>query len=143
MTQAVKTTSRKGRADEKDLALGHKLRVLRKERKLTLHDMARVFGISAQQVQKYEMGEDRLSAVRLIELCKTFQFGMSQFVDEYNQMPGVAAGFAEQQQNIYQAPDNTLSTEEKKLLDLFRKIDDTKARNNVLQLIQNLIDAKR
>lgn len=142
MTTSGKTSSRKGRADDKDLALGGKLRNLRKSQKLTLHDLAKLFGISAQQVQKYETGEDRLSAVRLLELCKTFNYGLHQFSDDYTQMGGINLGVAEENAS-YQAPPSSLSAEEKTLLDYFRRIDDAKARDNVLQLIKNLIDAKR
>ena len=139
---APRAPSRKGRADEKDTALGSKLRILRKAQKLTLHEMARLFGISAQQVQKYEMGEDRLSAVRLIELCRMFQFGLHQFTDDYIQSSAPALHVAEDQGLAYQAPP-VLSGEEKKLLDIFRLIDDAKARDNVLQLVKNLADTKR
>ncbi len=143
MITTTKPLPRKGRADEKDLALGQRLRTLRKGQRLTLHDMARHFGISAQQVQKYEMGEDRLSAVRLIELCKTFQFGLHHFSDDYNQAPATMLAVAETHGASYHAPPAALSAEEKRLLDLFRKIDDGKARDNVLQLIKNLADTKR
>lgn len=142
MTTTEKTSSRKGRADDKDLALGNKLRHLRKNQKLTLHDLAKLFGISAQQVQKYETGEDRLSAVRLLELCKTFNYGLHHFSDGYADGATGMLGVAEDNAS-YQAPPSSLSAEEKTLLDYFRRIDDAKARDNVLQLIKNLIDAKR
>lgn len=142
MTNTEKSTSRKGRADDKDLALGNKLRHLRKSQKQTLHDLAKLFGISAQQVQKYETGEDRLSAVRLLELCKTFNYSLTQFTDGYAEQDSAGFGFAEDHA-VYQTPAASLTAEEKTLLDYFRCIDDAKARDNVLQLIKNLIDAKR
>ena len=143
MIKTEKTpASRKGRADEKDLALGHVLRSLRKSKGETLHSLAKVFGISAQQVQKYETGEDRLSAVRLLEFCKTFNYSLQQFTGELSAGDMPVMGMAEDTTG-YQAHAPALSAEEKKLLDYFRQIDDAKARDNVLQLIKNLIDAKR
>jgi transcriptional regulator with XRE-family HTH domain len=139
--QRTTTNNKKGRASDQDAILGQKLRFLRKKHDLTLQSLAQILGISAQQVQKYETGEDRLPAVRLIELCRRFNFSIQNFIGEYSSDTTPANGFAEENAT-YQAPAPVLSEQERKLLELFRKVNSTEAKDNVLQLVKNLINTK-
>ncbi len=52
--------------------IGRNLRKLREGVELTQKDVARLLGISFQQVQKYERGENRLPVDRLFALRKIF-----------------------------------------------------------------------
>ncbi|MGB4108004.1 MAG: helix-turn-helix transcriptional regulator [Alphaproteobacteria bacterium] len=52
--------------------IGRNLRRLREGADLTQKDLARLLGISFQQVQKYERGENRLPVDRLFALRKIF-----------------------------------------------------------------------
>jgi transcriptional regulator with XRE-family HTH domain len=58
-----RATSR--RACPEDVAIAHRLRVLRLERGLSQSEVARHAGVSFQQFQKYENGSNRVSAGRL------------------------------------------------------------------------------
>lgn len=131
-------TSRKGRADERDTALGQKIRILRKGQKKTLHDMAQHFGISAQQFQKYETGEDRLPAARLIEFCKLFGLSFHHFIDDYGtSYTGYMA--VQEPGSSYQAPPAAnLSVQENELLEQFRKIKTPAEKETVLQMVKGL-----
>ena len=48
---------------------GKNLRYIRKKRKLTLMKMAELAGIKYQQVGKYELGVDQMSAYRLMQFA--------------------------------------------------------------------------
>jgi transcriptional regulator with XRE-family HTH domain len=139
MNNVRTNTNKKGRASDQDVVLGQKLRFLRKKNDLTLQSLAQTLGISAQQVQKYETGEDRLPAVRLIELCKTFNFEIQNFLGEHAHY-----GMAEANDS-YTAPpsESHLSKQEQKLLDLFRKIKNPEAQDSVLQLFTNLVNTQK
>lgn len=50
---------------ELDRIIGRNIRLLRKLREETQLNLATALGVSVQQVQKYESGIDRISAVRL------------------------------------------------------------------------------
>ncbi len=52
-----------------DLVLGERLRAARVRRNFKQSDMAQALGVSAQQIQKYEAGHNRISATRLVELA--------------------------------------------------------------------------
>lgn len=47
--------------DETDKTVGRNIRMLRLKRKQTLNDLAGALGVSHQQLQKYETGENRLT----------------------------------------------------------------------------------
>jgi len=51
-----------------DVHVGQKLRALRVSRHLSQSDIARGLGLSFQQIQKYEIGSNRISASRLFAL---------------------------------------------------------------------------
>jgi transcriptional regulator with XRE-family HTH domain len=62
--------ARKGRTGPRrvgaeDIAIAHRLRALRLERGLSQSKVARETGVSFQQFQKYEKGDNRISAGRL------------------------------------------------------------------------------
>jgi len=76
-----------------DLVVGDKLRRARKLAGKTQSDLADVLGISFQQVQKYELGRNRISAGKLYETSQWLGLPISFFfeVDETKpHMSGVA-----------------------------------------------------
>ncbi|PZP53483.1 MAG: hypothetical protein DI586_11000 [Micavibrio aeruginosavorus] len=48
--------------------VGHNIRRLRENARLSRHDLARILSISYQQLYKYERGQNRISAVNLVYL---------------------------------------------------------------------------
>ena len=52
-------------ADQDDVAIGARLRTLRRQRSMSQAALGRALGISLQQIQKYESGQNRISASRL------------------------------------------------------------------------------
>ena len=60
----------KPRATDLDRIIGRNIRRLRQEQGLTQTAVARIVGVSFQQVQKYEWGCDRISASRLWRLSQ-------------------------------------------------------------------------
>jgi len=52
-----------------DVHVGARLRLARQARQRTQGDLGRALGVSAQQIQKYERGTNRLSASTLFRLC--------------------------------------------------------------------------
>ena len=53
-----------------DLHIGRRLRARRRLLGLSQPQLAEAVGVRFQQIQKYECGEDRISASRLWRLCK-------------------------------------------------------------------------
>ncbi len=64
-----------------DLHVGMRLRLRRRELKVTQTELAGHLGISFQQVQKYERGMNRLSASRLYEIAGVLLVGVEYFFE--------------------------------------------------------------
>ena len=65
-----------------DVRVGRRLRNRRKLLGLTQIQMAAVCGVSFQQIQKYESGKSRLSAVHLWQLSQLLEVSVTYFFEE-------------------------------------------------------------
>jgi transcriptional regulator with XRE-family HTH domain len=64
-----------------DIHVGARIRAQRVMRGLTQSDLAKLVGISFQSVQKYEQGENRVSASRLYEFAQALGVAPQHFFD--------------------------------------------------------------
>lgn len=75
-----------------DQRIGDKIRTLRLEQNITQQSLGEQIGVSYQQIQKYERGSNRISAVSLFEICKVLNVPISSMFDEparsFNQIIG-------------------------------------------------------
>ena len=62
-----------------DIHVGQTLKQLRKMRGLSQSDVAGALDVSFQQIQKYEVGTNRIAASRLFELSKVLDVPASHF----------------------------------------------------------------
>lgn len=76
-----------------DLHVGRRLRECRAARSVTQAELAAGLGVSAQQVQKYENGSNRISASKLFEIAGRLGTEIDWFFDGIETAP--AASFAE------------------------------------------------
>ncbi|MBB4305113.1 transcriptional regulator with XRE-family HTH domain [Rhodobium orientis] len=67
---------------EFDRLLGHRIRKARLLRGLTQEELGRIAGVSSQQIQKNERGENRISAERLNRISKQLNMPAGFFFDE-------------------------------------------------------------
>lgn len=64
-----------------DVHVGRKLKEIRTLRRFSQTDVAQRLGLSFQQVQKYEIGSNRIAASRLFELAQIFDISPAYFFD--------------------------------------------------------------
>ncbi len=64
-----------------DVHVGQKLKQIRTLRRFSQTDVANKLGLSFQQIQKYEIGSNRIAASRLFELAQIFDLSPSYFFD--------------------------------------------------------------
>lgn len=64
-----------------DIQVGRKVRQCRWLVGMSLQDLADRLGISYQQLQKYEMGQNRLSISRLWEIARVLEVPMTHFLE--------------------------------------------------------------
>lgn len=64
-----------------DVHVGQKLKQIRTLRRMSQTDVANRLGLSFQQVQKYEIGSNRVAASRLFELGQIFEVSPAYFFE--------------------------------------------------------------
>jgi len=69
-------------ADPIDLAVGARIRLLRKVRGLSQQALAEAAGVTFQQIQKYERGTNRVSASMLARIAHTLNTPVSEMFAE-------------------------------------------------------------
>ena len=71
-------------ADPVDVAVGARIRLLRKVRGLSQQALAEAAGVTFQQIQKYERGANRVSASMLSRIAATLDAPVSEMFGEQN-----------------------------------------------------------
>lgn len=65
-----------------DKLIAYKLKLFRKDSKLTQEELAKKLNISFQQIQKYERGVNRIPASRLFQIANIFEIDIRAFFGE-------------------------------------------------------------
>ena len=65
-----------------DKHVGRRLRRLRQINEVSLEKLAEIVDVAPQQIQKYEIGETRISASRIFELAQYFRVPITWFYDD-------------------------------------------------------------
>lgn len=71
--------SRNERTDALELQIGHMIRIQRRMRGMSQHELSRRLGVTFQQVQKYEKGKSRIAASRLYDVARTMGLPVETF----------------------------------------------------------------
>ncbi len=77
------TLTRNSAAARIDKDLGAKLRAFRLAAGLTQSELGELMGFSHSQVQKYEIGKNRMAVSTLIQFCGVLQLNLSAFLGDY------------------------------------------------------------
>lgn len=67
--------------DPIDIAVGDRIRQLRKARGITQTELASAIGLTFQQVQKYEKARNRISASKLAQIAKIFKVDVAELFE--------------------------------------------------------------
>lgn len=107
-----------------DIHVGKKLKHLRVLRGLTQTDVANGLNISFQQVQKYELGRNRISASRLFELANILDVPPAYFFDGLD--------------DDKSAQSSALDDEATKIASMVARIKDDRLRSQIRNFITEL-----
>ena len=75
-----------------DRHLGARVRLARIEKRISQGALGEQLGISFQQVQKYELGKDRISASQLINIARSLEKDISFFFEDIGAEPDAQGG---------------------------------------------------
>ena len=113
-----------------DVHVGHRVRLRRTQMGMSQTALGEAFGLTFQQVQKYERGTNRISASKLWKLTQVLDVPVSFFFDD---MPADQAGPAPSGND--QDPDVLLKRETLEFVRAYYRITDQNARKRVHELV--------
>jgi len=119
-------TSKNDGPDPIDIHVGQRLRLARELTGRTQAEIGKALGMSFQVVQKYEQGEIRVSASRLVQLARLLQRPVAFFFE------GLAT--PEPGEGASPVADDT----ERELVRAFRRIGDREVQQRLLHLVRNM-----
>lgn len=86
-----------------DVHVGRKLKQIRTLRRYSQTDVAQRLSLSFQQIQKYEIGSNRVAASRLFELAQIFDISPAYFFDGLYDEPASEEGKRDSSMEIVSA----------------------------------------
>lgn len=123
-----------------DEHIGQRVQLRRTMMGLSQKDLAKICGVSFQQIQKYETAGNRISASRLFELSTALQtpvsfffYGLPGNLEDMGDNPARPLCIAEQSQD-----DPLGKNESLELINLFWRLPTDEHRQTVLKLLKSL-----
>ena len=116
--------------DPVDIHVGRQIRRRRLELGLSQTALGRVLGVSFQQVQKYERGDNRVAPRRLLELSRLLKVPVTYFLE--GALPGPDAPVERSKEGGLLDDPRTLQ-----LVRYYHRIDDPELRQRVFLLIKS------
>jgi len=110
--------------------IGQKIKILRISHKMSQKALAEKLGITYQQVQKYEMGMNRVSVVRIWQLCQIFSVRPDFLFEDLLNLDNKEADTGELISN------KIATSQDIKLMLAFKKIENGDHRNLVIKMSQ-------
>ena len=107
-----------------DVHVGRRLREARLAKGMTQTDLGNALGVSFQQVQKYELGRNRISASRLFELSHILNVPPAFFFEGLENSPNES--------------ERALDDEATKIASMFTRIEDARLRTQIRTFINEL-----
>lgn len=136
----------KGKANPIDEHVGKRLRQKRDLVGLSQERLAEHVGVTFQQIQKYENGQNRISASRLYEFSQILKVPISFFFDSFdtvsNQNETVASGLSDgASQEELSGYANPMETKEaRELIRHYFSLQDPKLRKNLLKFVKTMAE---
>ena len=127
-----KTVKTKGRSDAFDRHIGQKLKAIRTVKDITQEELAISLGITFQQVQKYEIGSNRISATRLYAMAKILDVNVADFYEGYEAESAVSSFLADIEK------DKELAA----LIRGWQRIKNKELKKTVLRLFRSVLEAE-
>lgn len=113
-----------------DILVGQNLRTIRKLKCESQSALANAVGVTFQQVQKYERGENRISATRLYLAAEFFDIDLISFFEGYKDAPKKPS---KKGVNIFNFDNQTID-----MIGLFTKIEDKELKKSFLRMLKKL-----
>src|SRR5580700_6001719 len=111
-----------------DEAVGARIRLLRKRRKISQEELGKAIGVTFQQVQKYENGKNRVGASRLHLVAIALNVPISDFF----------AGASETSRSSFATKSIAFDPQAFRIAEAFTKISDKELRASLVDLVETM-----
>ncbi|MDD5434469.1 MAG: helix-turn-helix domain-containing protein [Nitrospira sp.] len=108
------------------LSVGDRIKYLRKYLGLSQEKLGELIGVSYQQIQKYEKGENKINVKRLLQIASVLQVSVKAFFED---LPKI-----EEHPPLYYR--KGLAEEEKEIIQYLRLIPDKDFRAKIINLVK-------
>lgn len=132
------TSSKSEIIDPLDITIGKQIRFRRNLLGITQNTLAKELGISFQQVQKYESGQNKINAVKLYHIAYFLKTPLPEFFIEDTAKPSSRHGMSDQSQDDFMFDDPLKHTETPALIRSYYDIKDKKKRKMILEMMKTL-----
>ena len=127
--------------DPIDVHVGSKVKARRLLMGLSQDSLAKLIGLTFQQVQKYERGKNRISVSRLIDIAKALKVPVSYFFTDDKLITGgyEVAGFADNKQDSFDIGIEHLSKKDViELIRAYNNISDNGLKKQLLEMAKTM-----
>jgi transcriptional regulator with XRE-family HTH domain len=137
-SKRTKVFRKKDGPSDIDTYIGQSLRARRNLLGMTQEELADAVGVTFQQIQKYELAKNRISASRLYQFAVVLGTKIGYFFESIDAAPKKnLTGLSESQQG-YTAADIMSSKETTDLVRTYYSIQDPVARRNLFKLVRQM-----
>ena len=117
-----------------DIYVGSRIRLRRKDRKISQSMLAKELGLTFQQVQKYERGGNRVSASKLYETARVLEVPVGFFFEGLQLFPEGDVSEVDAMSDILRTPQGYAMAK------LFLQLPQS-ARGGVVSMLRGLVEA--
>ncbi len=125
-----------------DLYLAKKLRQIRIEAGMSQEELSDLAGLTFQQIQKYEVGKNRIPASRLFEFSQILQRPLADFFEKIK-ADRMYYNYDFQKDKNLESKSNKTQRDLQNLISAFSQIEDDLARKHLILIAKDLAKAKR
>lgn len=125
-----------------DLYLAKRLRQIRIEAGMSQEELSDLAGLTFQQIQKYEVGKNRIPASRLFEFSQILQRPLADFFEKIKADRMYYNYDFEKDKNL-ESKSNKTQRDLQNLISAFSQIEDDLARKHLILIAKDLAKAKR
>ena len=125
-----------------DVHVGGRIRIRRQVLGITQRAVADELGLTFQQVQKYELGTNRVSASKLFEIARFLDVPVTYFFDGLGPLESTGR-FDDADTQERSIHDYLLTNEGAELAETFPRITRLRVRRQLLELIKVVADAEQ
>ena len=116
--------------DDVEKHIGQQLKMLRISNKMSQKALADKLGVTYQQVQKYEMGTNRISVARVWQFCRIFSVTPDYLFENLLNLDSKTAKAGQLIPNV------VATSQDIKLMLAFKTIDNSDERNLIIKMCQ-------